>query len=128
MWTARSKELEEDEAELHATMSPEIAMILKPKRLLLFGEMLRKIEFPRAAELIRYMADGFPIVGQFPVTDVLPEGYRAETFDTTDLMNTAEETRKMVIATCRATDDTDLDEERRNWIGHRDGLAAGGLD
>ena len=76
--------------------------------------MLRKIEFPRAEEPVKYMADGFPIVGQFPETDVLPVGYRAAIYNTTDLMNKAEETRKMVIATCRATDDADLDKELYN--------------
>ena len=73
--------------------------------------MLRKIEFPRAEEPVKYMADGFPIVGQFPTTDVLPEGYRAAIYNMSDLMNKAEETRRTVMATCRSTDDADLDNE-----------------
>ena len=61
-WTARAQELSHDEAALHRNLEPHCAAVLRGKRLLVFGEMLREISYPDV-HLIQDICDGFRITG-----------------------------------------------------------------
>jgi hypothetical protein len=63
----RAKELEEAERELHSSMAPEIATVLRGKRLLLFGELLERVGY-RDASLVHRMATGFQLTGELNTT------------------------------------------------------------
>ena len=56
-WVARAQELQEDEKK-----APHCAMVLRGKRLLLLGEMLREINYPDK-HLVRDTCEGFRVMG-----------------------------------------------------------------
>ena len=61
-WTARAAELAEEERALHQKLDPHCGAVLRGKRLLLFGEMLKQINYPDA-HLISDVCHGFRITG-----------------------------------------------------------------
>ena len=58
----RAKELQEEEDKLHATLAPHCATVLKGKRLLLFGEMLKATGYPDE-HLVSDICRGFRVMG-----------------------------------------------------------------
>ena len=54
-WTARAAELEKDEKALHQKLDPHWSAVLKGKRLLVFGEMLKQIGYPDYSFDFRHM-------------------------------------------------------------------------
>ena len=69
----RAKELEAQEAKLHAAMPPEAAAVRKGKRLLLLlQELLEEIKYPDM-DLVKDIAAGMPGLGEMPVTGAFPE-------------------------------------------------------
>jgi hypothetical protein len=64
-WTERASHLQAREAQLHASMDPEVAAVLEGKRLLLFKEMLDEVGF-QDPSLVTEMAQGFRLVGLLP--------------------------------------------------------------
>lgn len=61
-WTARAKELNTAEDELRSRMPEHVRKVLGPKRLILFGEILRDLEYPDV-KLIEDIASGFRLSG-----------------------------------------------------------------
>ena len=124
-WTARAKELEVQEQHLHDTMDPGVARVMQGKRILLLKEMMVDVGFPSAAALAHHLATGFPLAGEYPVTEVFPESRRDALFAVQDLWRDRKSIRQEVLAACRPSGDDDLDamlyeatvaEVERGWL------------
>ena len=61
-WIKRAGELSSKEKDLHDSLDPEVAKVLKGKRLLVFEEILNEIGFPDK-NLVRDICAGFRITG-----------------------------------------------------------------
>ena len=68
-WRMWLQQLEEDEIKLHDMMDKQVAMVLKPKRLLLLKRVAEELDWPDK-DLIGNMAEGFKLVGTPQVTGV----------------------------------------------------------
>ena len=110
-WRSRARALESREAALHAAMHPAVECIMRNKKLLLFKEMLREISFEKADDLVHFMTTGFPLVGQFPATGVLPPATRAAAQSVEDLWASAGAAQARAAAKSRASGDPQLDKE-----------------
>ena len=78
-------DLAKREEELHRVMDPDVERVVSSKKILLFGEMLRDVGFPTAAELVHCMSAGFPVVGPMPVTNISPKVRREALFSPEEL-------------------------------------------
>ena len=70
-WTARCKELETAERELHNGLEPHLKSVSGGKRLLLFKEILTALQYPDT-ELVDTICKGFPLTGWMPKSHVFP--------------------------------------------------------
>ena len=62
-WAMRSKQLENDESAFKNKLDPHVAAILKPKRLLLWREMMCELEYPDQA-VFEEVVGGIPMTGE----------------------------------------------------------------
>ena len=70
-WKAWAAELEEAEAELHRSLHPATADVLKGKRLLLLDRIAKSLEWPNT-NLHRDLTEGFRIVGEEHPSGIFP--------------------------------------------------------
>ena len=85
---------------MHEQLHPDVASVLAGKRLLLFGELLAAVGFPKADVLIHLLCTGFPLTGIFPKTEVMPPVEREPAMDVQDLWRRADLIRREVAAGC----------------------------
>ena len=88
-WKAKAASLAQAELDLHRKMPKEVAHIMRNKKLVVFSEMLGRAGFPNIPSLMECLTRGFPLVGKFPTTQVLPEGCREQIFSTEELERSA---------------------------------------
>ena len=110
-WRDRAARLERREADLHAALHKDVAVVLKGKRILLFREMLIESGFPNAQKLIDEMCAGFKVVGALDKTGVFAEKPRQAATSLECLWRTARATRSVVHSGLGKTGDRQLDEE-----------------
>ena len=70
-WTSRCKELEKEEANLHAALQPHLRQVLQGKRLKVFQEMLNSLGYPDTT-LVQDICEGFRLTGWLPKSQVFP--------------------------------------------------------
>lgn len=75
-WNKRALELTEAEKVHKSKLPRHCAEVLNNKRLLLFGEILKSIDYPDV-ELINHMSSGFQLSGWLPKSGVFLPGSRA---------------------------------------------------
>ena len=109
-WTDRARALAADEKALHASLDPETENILGSKSLLVFRELLEHIGFPRHDELFFHFKAGFPVAGDFPVTEVFPAGSREATMTIDDLRKASKANHMEILAMTRSSGDASLDK------------------
>ena len=68
-WTARAKETAAQEEELRKTMPDHVRQVLGPKRLVLFAEMLKELNYPDE-KLVEDIAAGFRLSGYMTRSNV----------------------------------------------------------
>lgn len=110
-WRGRAHALELKENELHQSMDPGVAAVVKGKRLLLFGEMLATVGFPEHQKLVHLMASGFPVAGAYPATGVFPPADRRASLDLADLWKKSKTIQSKIVNRRGGSDDTALDQE-----------------
>lgn len=108
-WTDRARALADAEQHLHASLNPVVEKITANKKFLVFREMLLSIDFPSTYELVHHLSAGFPLVGDFPKTQVFPERLRPALFEVADLWKAAHQIRATVTASCSSSGDPELD-------------------
>ena len=84
-WIRRAKELSGKERDLHNSLDPEIAKVLKGKRLLLFEEILKEIDFPDH-HLVRDICAGFRITGWLRDSMIFPHRSKPPQYSVDALM------------------------------------------
>jgi hypothetical protein len=108
----RARELEDAERRLHDSMAPEIANVLRGKKLLLLGEQLGRVGY-KDASLVHRMATGFQLTGELDTTGEFACEWKPATLGVSDLLKTAKWARKAVAGSSAAANDPELDEEVR---------------
>ena len=106
-WTDRAQELSHDEAALHPSLTPHCAAVLKGKRLLLFGEMLREISYPDV-HLIQDICEGVGITGWLRDSGCFERMPRQPTMTVQSLLATAKGLNQAVISRASGRDEDDL--------------------
>ena len=112
-WEARATVLEREEDELAESLHPDIRRWSRMKRPLLLREILKDTGFPSADLMFQMMTEGFPMFGEFPVTNVFPEREHAATLTVDDALRTAKWARPAAAAKRKATWDPQVEAELR---------------
>ena len=92
-------------------MDPRVRAVVADKRILVFGEMLRAVRFPKTDELLHYMSTGFPLSGEYPLTDIFPGNVKEASLKLDDLYVMRENVRAEVMASCRSSSCDEIDDE-----------------
>ncbi|CAE8583271.1 unnamed protein product [Polarella glacialis] len=109
-WLGRRKELERKELKLHAALAPDIAKILKGKKMLLFEEMLKSIGY-KDSTLVQEMKLGFRVTGWATKSNVFNPGFRAPQLDVEELRSRSQSIRQLLEHKVKSSGDQALDEE-----------------
>ena len=68
-WQARARELEQQESRLHSLLHPEVESVVKEKRIIVFHEMLRSIQYDDMG-VVEILKTGVSIVGTLPLIGI----------------------------------------------------------
>jgi hypothetical protein len=109
-WTRRAEALQAQEAQLRASAHRDVRPAIESKRLMLFCEMLRAVNFPDPEKRVHAMASGFPLAGNIDRTGLFPELARPASSCLPDLWRDARESQRLVLATLGPTSCAELDD------------------
>ena len=109
-WTSRAKALMGDELTLKSQIDPLVASVTKDKKILLFEEMLREVEFPDMG-VVEEMRTGASLTGDIPVTNMLPCKFVPPLLDESSLASQANLLRNNVRDHAVSSGDEQLDSE-----------------
>ena len=73
-WAVSAKQLESEETDLKNKLDPHVAAILKPKRLLLWREMMAELEYPDRA-VFDEVVGGIPVTGEVEVSGIFDPAF-----------------------------------------------------
>ena len=127
-WTLRAAQLSGAEHELHQSLAPHCSAVLKGKRLLLFGEMLRDISYPDT-HLVEDICAGFRVTGWLRDSGCFEKLPKQPSVTVTGLLGMARGLNRSVLARASASEDKEMvraawDETQlkveRNWIWRDD--------
>ena len=110
-WTARARELSSQERALHKTLRPDVAGVISSKRVLVFRHMLREASVPECDALIKHFTSGFPLLGDFHISGVMPPSQRVASRSLDDLLADSRSVRDDLARHSRGTGDAELDAE-----------------
>ena len=123
-WIARAKELTKEEKSFKDSLETHVAEAVKNKRLLLFKELLVETGFPDQG-VIDELTLGVNLVGDVPVTGMLPFKYKPALITEEALSEHAAFVRPSVVHSCCSSGDhridlevwdKTLDEVRSGWL------------
>ena len=109
-WSSRAKALMDAELTLKSQIDPLIAGVVKNKKILLFEEMLREVEFPDMG-VVEEMKAGASLTGDIPITNMLPFKFVPPLLDATSLATQAGLLRDNVHGHAASSGDANLDAE-----------------
>ena len=110
-WHDQADHLVCQEHRLHAAMNKEVEQVMSPKRLLIFGSMLRSLAYPQVDSLLSLLSGGFPLVGAFPCTESLPPRLRDADLCLEDLWRRAPQIQQEIIERASQPSDPELAEQ-----------------
>ena len=105
------RKLEKDEEEFCKQLHPDVAPFAKKKRPLLLTAILDELGFGPTDMLLQFMAPGFPMFGQFPLTGIFPKRHHGATISTDDLPAVAKWARPAMVNSRPVTKDPAIEEE-----------------
>ena len=111
-WSARAKELSEDEINFKRKLEPHAANILQGKRLLVLQEILQSIDYPDK-DLVKDMSSGFPLSGWMPKSNVFPTVVRRPSFNIETLRRLALGLNRATLKSLQSRQEEEL--ERGAW-------------
>ena len=123
-WFARAKELREEEEVLHESLADHLKVVLKPKKLLLMGEMLAASGY-KDTSLREEIAKGFSISGPIPSRAVFKPCCEPATLSVEELRAGAKVVRRGILQAAKNSADhplaeeihsITLDEVKRGWL------------
>ncbi|CAE7242070.1 unnamed protein product [Symbiodinium sp. CCMP2592] len=94
-WKAWAAELEPAEAELHKSLAPSVAEVVKGKRLLLLDRIARSLQWPDT-RLHQDMTSGFKIVGEEFPSGIFPLEPRPATLTPEELLAQSRSTKPLI--------------------------------
>ena len=109
-WRNRATELESAELQLREQVHCDVRPSVSQKNVLLFRDLLTKVNFPNPERVAHAMAVGFPLSGDIQRTEVFPELHRPAEAHITDLWRTAQEAQADLQSTLGRSQDPELDE------------------
>ncbi len=124
-WIVRAKELTEEEKSLKESLETHVAEAVKNKRLLLFKELLVETGFPDLG-VIDELTLGVNLVGDVPVTGMLPFKYKPALIAEEALSKHAAFVRPSVVHSCCSSGDRSIDLEV--WNKTLDEVSSGWLE
>ena len=134
-WTKRAAELKQEESELHSKLDPHCKAVLRGKRLLLFGEMLKDIKYPDS-HLISDICQGFRITGWVRDSGCFVKLPKQPSMTLKQLLGAAKGLNEAVLAKSAGTENSDLvmaawsetlEELKKEWIWQDDSKTFEGL-
>ena len=105
-----TSDLRKDEEQLHSNMHPDIAKVLKGKRILLWRKLLEEAGY-EDLEVVDETIEGFSLVGAATVTKAYPLGTTPAQQSVDQLKEQAVWRRRSTIGKCNSTGDAQLDSE-----------------
>ena len=112
-WEARAKQLEPDESEFKSCMPEHLRDILKPKRLLLWKEMLSDIGY-KDMGVFDEVVEGTNLLGQVPLTGLYPQTFKPAKASPEEVIKNAAATRSAILGAVRAQGDVDAEVRRKS--------------
>ena len=134
-WTARAAELKKDEKALHQKLDPHCSAVLKGKRLLVFGEMLKQIGYPDT-HLVSDICHGFRITGWVRDSGCFVRLPKQPSMTLKHLLGMTRGLNEAVLAKAAGSHETDLvsaawsetmEELEKKWIWRDDSKTFAGL-
>ena len=98
-FTARASDLAIQEDELHRSLDPDVARVLKGKRLLLFKEMALEAKV-NDETLFEELTSGFGLTGRMPPSNQFPAKLKPATISVQQLRDSSIWARKAIHASC----------------------------
>ena len=124
-WTTVAKEIEHLEAQLKRSLHPDVRLILKNKRLLVWERMLLDNDY-RDMDVVSELKQGSQLVGAVPPTGLWPKKFVPAIMTVKDLRESASRERSSLYSQFPKSDDAELEEEV--WKQTLDEVKAGILD
>ena len=109
-WTERCKELETSEAQMHQRLPEHLRGVLAGKRLTLFKEMLKDLDYPDVT-LVDEICAGFKLSGWLPKSNVFPAALKRPTHSMEAVQKMAKGLNKNICKQVASVNDNDLAEE-----------------
>lgn len=109
-WTSRAKALAADEIKLKNKMDPLVSEVVKNKRILLFEEMLKEVNFPDMG-VVDELRNGASLTGDIPVTNMLPSKFVPPMLDESSLAHRASLLRESAQGHASSSGDPHVDKE-----------------
>ena len=109
-WNSRSKSLRQEEEALKASMDPVVAKTVSCKRILLFREMLEASGYEDVDD-VNDLIDGAKLVGNVPVTGVLPSKFVPATSTREALARQSDMLKSIALYLASLSGDIDIDNE-----------------
>ena len=107
-WSKRARELKAEEDQLKANMDPEVAAAVQDKRILVFGEILRELNYPDVGVLDE-LQFGAGLVGEVPITGMLPYRFSPALMSVQELEVASESLRPQFEHSARGSGDAEVD-------------------
>ena len=123
-WTARAKELGGEELNYKTSLPPHLQSLHKKKKLLLWAEILQSLDYPDKS-LLKHIAEGFPISGWLPESNVFPKETRRPEYDVETIKKMASGLNKAILQqtlnqdrdeTVAETWRSTLEELEKGWV------------
>ena len=108
-WNKRAKQLAGDETALKNGMDPVVTSAVKNKRILLFREMLKDLQFPDM-NAVNELQHGADLTGDVEETGMLPKKFVPALLSNDMLERQSEICRSKFEVKCRGSGDSDIDE------------------
>eukprot|EP00435_Cladocopium_sp_Y103_P073783 s444_g45.t1 len=109
-WTKRAKELVPLERGLKSGLPDHAAKILEPKRLLLWKEILRDLNYPDV-DVFDEMLSGTELVGEVPLCGVFEKTFKHADMTAEQLINLGAGAKRKQFYSCCSSGDKEVDEQ-----------------
>lgn len=107
-WTKRAKELAAEEETLKSQLPDHVQTILRPKRLLLWKEILAELDYPDMS-VFEELLNGTKLVGEVPACGVFEKKFKSADITVDQLASTSMADRRKNFHSCRSSRDNEVD-------------------
>ena len=131
-WTSRAVQLRADEEHLKSTLDPEVASIVSNKRILLFEELLKEMDY-EDSEVGQLLRQGVPLVGEVQRSHVFPAQFKPAVMSVACLRQMSAAINATIVSqtASSASEDTAeplwracLEEVRKGWLAQPEPASA----